>query len=160
MGIKMGFSIEAFDDFIIKSQNLLEERLKEAMATLVDECVEMIRTKPQEESWFNRTGNLRSSIGGAVYDRGEIYMNTAFDTVLTGYEGSALGMRMIEDLASQYSTAIGMVVIAAMPYAEDVEALESKDVLESTRLWAASVVEGRLNEAKEKAIEEINKWKI
>ena len=67
---------------------------------------------------------------------------------------------MISDLAKEYSRVYALVVVAAMNYADFVEAIESKDVLASTELWARSVVDGKLKFAVEKAISEINKIKL
>lgn len=67
---------------------------------------------------------------------------------------------MIADLAKEYSRVYALVVVAAMNYADFVEAIESKDVLASTELWARSVVDGKLKLAVEKAISEINKIKL
>lgn len=53
-----------------------------------------------------------------------------------------------------------MVVIAAMEYAAEVEALESKDVLSSTKTWATAQVEKRVKTAIDYAITNINKWEI
>ena len=65
---------------------------------------------------------------------------------------------MVQELAQEYSNVFALVVVAAMDYADIVEAIESKDVLESTRIWAASVVEERINRAKDEAIKVINSW--
>ena len=66
----------------------------------------------------------------------------------------------LTELAKSYSKTIALVVIAAMDYADIVEAIESKDVLESTRIIAFNSVEGRLQNALEKVLEEINTWKL
>ena len=67
---------------------------------------------------------------------------------------------MVNELAQEYSNVFALVVVAAMDYADYVEAVNGKDVLESTRIWAQSVVEQRLNRAKEEAIKVINTWKL
>ena len=67
---------------------------------------------------------------------------------------------MIDDLAKEYSRVYALVVIAAMEYAAEVEAIESKDVLSSTKTWATAQVEVRIKTAMDFAINEINKWKI
>ncbi len=63
---------------------------------------------------------------------------------------------MVEELAKQYSDTYALVVVAAMNYADYVEALENKDVLASTELWARGVVDSYIVEAKERAIKRIN----
>lgn len=63
---------------------------------------------------------------------------------------------MIADLAKEYSQVYALVVVAAMNYADFVEAKENKDVLASTELWARSVVDGKLKLAVDKAVSRIN----
>lgn len=119
-----------------------------------------IRDRSAKESWIDHTGNLRSSIGFAVYEQGSKFMESAFSQVLSGTDGSVKGKKMINDLAKEYSRVYALVVVAGMEYAGDVEALESKDVLASTKLWATSIVEQRVKTAIDSAVNEINKWKI
>lgn len=67
---------------------------------------------------------------------------------------------MIADLAKEYSQVYALVVVAAMNYADFVEAKENKDVLASTELWARSVVDGKLKLAVDKAVNRINQIKL
>lgn len=67
---------------------------------------------------------------------------------------------MIADLAKEYSQVYALVVVAAMNYADFVEAKENKDVLASTELWARSVVDGKLKLAVDKAVSIINQIKL
>ena len=67
---------------------------------------------------------------------------------------------MIAELAKEYSQVYALVVVAAMNYADFVEAKENKDVLASTELWARSVVDGRLKLAVDKAVSRINQMKL
>lgn len=67
---------------------------------------------------------------------------------------------MISDLAKEYSQVYALVVVAAMNYADFVEAKENKDVLASTELWARSVVDGKLKLAVDKAVSRINHIKL
>lgn len=67
---------------------------------------------------------------------------------------------MIADIAEKYSQVYALVVVAAMNYADFVEAKENKDVLASTELWARSVVDGKLKLAVDKAVSRINQIKL
>ena len=122
-----------------------------------EECIAKIRDRSGSESWYDQTGNLRSSIGYAVYNYGIKQIESAFQIVRNGNEGSSEGKKMISQLGSEYSNAYALVVVAGMNYASNVEALENKDVLASTELWAKSIVDARLKRAKKAAIEKINK---
>lgn len=67
---------------------------------------------------------------------------------------------MIADLAKEYSQVYALVVVAAMNYADFVEAKENKDVLASTELWARSVIDGKLKLAVDKAVSKINQIRL
>ena len=80
--------------------------------------------------------------------------------MLLGTEGTAKGKKMIDSLAKEYSRVYALVVVAAMEYAGEVEALESKDVLSSTKTWALSQVEQRVKTSIDATVREINTWKL
>lgn len=67
---------------------------------------------------------------------------------------------MVADLVKEYSQVYALVVVAAMNYADFVEAKENKDVLASTELWARSVVDGKLKLAVDKAVSRINQIRL
>ena len=157
MNIVRTTSDAAIAAFTEKACAIMGECITSAFKDLARECERRIRERGGDESWYDRTGNLRSSTGAAVYDHGKTVMRTAFSSVLGGNEGSAAGRRMVEELASEYSRVFALAAVAAMDYAGEVEALESKDVLESARLWAERAVEGRLKAAMEQAAREIEK---
>lgn len=136
------------------------ECMLQTLKEVISEAVQKARSRGWDESFHDVTGNLRSSIGGAVYTHGRIFFSTAFEQVLNGNEGVRKGQQMIQSLSDQYTDAIAATIVAAMDYADKVEALDSKDVIESSRLWAESVIEKRLKESLEKAAKEINTWEI
>lgn len=160
MGIALSVSKEAVATFMQKAVTLIQGNCLKALSKLGDECTVKIRNRTAKESWIDHTGNLRSSIGFAVYDKGVIFMRSTFSVVLNGSQGSINGNKIISDLAKKYSEVYALVVLAGMEYASDVEAIEGKDVLESTRIWALSVVERRIKAAIDAAFDEINKWKL
>lgn len=145
------------DRILYKSFEILKVEITKNLVKLGEECIAKIRDRSKEESWIDRTGNLRSSIGYAVYDYGIKQIESAFQIVRNGNEGSSEGKKMISQLGREYSNAYALVVVAGMNYASYVEALENKDVLASTELWAKSIVDARLKRAKKAAIEKINK---
>lgn len=156
----MTTSASALDAFLQRAARKIQENVLKALSKLGDESVVRIRNRSTKESWIDHTGNLRSSIGFAVYEQGSKYMESAFSQVLSGTDGSVKGKKMINDLAKEYSRVYALVVVAGMEYAGEVEALESKDVLASTKIWATSIVEQRVKTAIDSAVNEINKWKI
>lgn len=138
----------------------LQEQIIIQLQYLGQECVSRIRRRGQSESWIDRTGNLRSSIGSAVYENGKKKLSTAFESVFGGHEGSEAGKRMIDALAKEYSQTYAMVVVAGMDYASYVENMNGKDVLASTRLWAESVIGERIEDALHNAEEIIKKIEL
>lgn len=150
----------SINNFFNTAFSIMREEIVKGFAKLGEECVARVRDREQVDSWIDRTGNLRSSIGYAVYDYGEKMIESAFPAVKGGTEGSAEGQKMVSELASEYSKVYALVVVAGMNYADFVEAKENKDVLASTELWAKSVVDRRLQNAVDKALERINKISI
>lgn len=153
----MATPLSEVDRILYKSFEILKNEITKNLVKLGEECIAKIRDRSKEESWIDRTGNLRSSIGYAVYDYGIKQIESAFQIVRNGNEGSSEGKKMISQLGSEYSNAYALAVVAGMNYASYVEALENKDVLASTELWAKSIVDARLKRAKKAAIEKINK---
>lgn len=141
-------------------QETLQEQVIIQLQYLGQECVSRIRRRGQSESWIDRTGNLRSSIGSAVYEDGRKKLATAFESVLDGQEGAEAGKRMIDALAKEYSQTYAMVVVAGMDYASYVENMNGKDVLASTRLWAESVIGERIEDALHNAEEIIKEIEL
>ena len=64
---------------------------------------------------------------------------------------------MVEELANQYANTYALVVVAAMNYAEYVEAMENKDVLASAELFARDKVNEYMNKALQRAELKISK---
>lgn len=137
--------------------SIIEEEITRAFSYLGEQCVTRIRDRGPKESWFDQTGNLRSSIGYAVYGDGRKVIESAFDVVKGGSEGSATGRRMIDNLAAQYAETYALVVVAGMEYADAVEARDNKDVLATTYLWAKQEVRKYLDNALARAEKKILK---
>ena len=135
----------AFDAFFQKCLDIIKDEIFNVLAKLGEESVRKIRDRSFDESWIDHTANLRSSIGYSIYDYGVQQIQSAFETVKSGTLGSAKGKKMVADLAKEYSNVFALVVVAAMEYADKVEAI-----------WAQDVVNERLEKAKEVAINKIN----
>ena len=153
MGIELSrkaytMAIRYLDTFV----RVVGEEINNALAFLGEKCVIKVRDRTGEDSWFDQTGNLRSSIGYAVYNDGRKVIESTFQQVLNGSEGTVEGRKLIDELAKKYSETYALVLVAGMNYAADVEAMENKDVLASTELWARSKVDRHLELAKTKAL--------
>lgn len=149
-------TINDLDAFFAKCKQIIYEEMRNALSKLGEECVKRVRERGAEESWIDRTGNLRSSIGYAVYESGRAVIQSNFYVVKDGSLGQSTGQQMIDELASLYANTMALVVVAAMEYADEVEALSNKDVLASTELWAKGVVEEYLELGMQRAAKRID----
>ena len=152
--------LRSIDEFFVEVIRILNEEIQRTLAYTCEEAVGKIRDRSSEESWIDDTGNLRSSIGYGIYEYGRTVLESAFPVVKEGTEGAAKGREAVNDLAGLYSKAYSAVVIAAMSYAQYVEAKKNKDVLGNTYIWAKSVIEQRLQRAVEKAELRVQSLKI
>ncbi len=152
--------IAAFAAYTAAVEKIVNVRVQTALQMLGSECVNKIRDRRQEESWFDQTGNLRSSIGMAVVNRGKIAVESAFKTILKGAKGSEEGRKYVESLAHLFADTYSLVVVAGMSYAEYVEAIESKDVLASTEVWASKELKKYIDAAMTGAKKDIANLKM
>lgn len=107
-----------------------------ALSLLGEMCVIEAKDRPQEYSWFDQSGNLRSSIGYVIAHNGKIIKYSEFSQVKGGNEGVKEGKNLAVEIAKQYTSGYVLVVVAGMSYAEYVEAMDNKDVLASSELFA------------------------
>lgn len=142
-----------FDEVNERIAEILHDEILRTLSYLGEQCVKRVRDRNSDESWIDQTGNLRSSIGYAVYDHGQKAMESAFEIVKNGSTGAQEGKNYIESLAKQYAQTYALVVVAGMSYAEYVERRDNKDVLASTELWAKS----KLDEYLERTMQRIEK---
>lgn len=154
MAIKMVTPIDAMNQGLNRACEIIKEEIINQLAYLGEECVTRIR-QSHPGDWKDQTGNLRSSIGTAIFDYGKRMMESAFEQVGSGNAGSDKGRSYIESLASEYSKVYALVVVAGMEYAEFVEA--RRDVLEGAKLWAQTQVDSRIKRALNIAEKRINK---
>ena len=130
----------------------LNEELVRSFAALGEGAVKKIRNKTKEESWTDRTGNLRSSIGYEVFNHNAKVVDYDFPKVLEGTDGQEKGKALVDELSKNYKDGVTLLLVAGMEYAEYVER-KGYDVLAKTSLEAESLA----TKAIEKAIEETKK---
>ena len=106
------------------------------LSYLGEMCVIEAKNRPQESSWFDQSGNLRSSIGYVIVKDGKIVKYSEFNQVKHGSDGVKEGKDLAQELAKQFTSGYALIVVAGMNYAELVEAMESKNVLASAELFA------------------------
>lgn len=119
-----------------------------ALAYLGEKCVIEARDRSSEESWFDQTGNLRSSVGYVISHNGKIVQYSSFQQVKNGSEGKRTGKEFATELIKKYSTGYALVVVAGMNYAEYVEAMDNKVVLASAELFARKELSSMMQKLK------------
>lgn len=123
--------------------DILSEEVARSLMRLGEEGVRITRERPQEESWFDRTGNLRQSIGYIVLRGGQ-------EVASTGNRPSGLA-------PDPHKGDIDLTLFAGMNYASFVEAIAGKDVLASTETWARANAGQRIENGVKKALQRIMK---
>lgn len=93
----------------------------------------------QTDSYKDRTGNLRSSLGYIIVMDGKIVHQSDFAVVKQGHEGSKSGIQYAKELARQFPEDIALIVVAGMHYAVYVAA-KGYDILDSAELLADRLV--------------------
>lgn len=176
MGIE-SHSVSAFEKLMEAVPVITREVMIETLAYLGEQCVTRIRDRSGEESWFDQTGNLRSSIGYLIIDNGATIVDFGFNPDFGkparkekvefvtkdgkevsfmaskpggGPEGAQKGKVYAQSLVALYSKGLTLLIVAGMDYADAVEARDGKDVLASTELWAKQEAPRLMERAKEK----------
>lgn len=126
----------------------VEKLVVRALVYLGEQCIKKVRDRNGEDSWFDQSGNLRSSIGYVIAHNGNIIQYSDFSQVRHGSEGAIVGKKLAEELIETYSNDYVLIVVAGMNYAELVESLDNKDVLASTELWATKELPNMMNKLK------------
>ena len=140
MGIRMTTKLSEVHDMLMREAERVERLTIRALSELGEECVNRVRDRSSDESWYDQTGNLRSSVGYVIAHNKNIIQYSTFNQVKQGSEGVKTGKDLAKELAKRYSNNYVLIVVAGMNYAEFVEAMDNKDVLASTELWAREQV--------------------
>ena len=140
MGIRMTTKLSEVHDMLMREAERVERLTIRALSKLGEQCVTKIRDRAGYKSWYDQTGNLRSSVGYVIAHNKNIIQYSTFNQVNQGSEGVKTGKDLAKELAKRYSNNYVLIVVAGMNYAEFVEAMDNKDVLASTELWAREQV--------------------
>lgn len=140
MGIRMTTKLSEVHDMLMREAERVDRLTIRALSKLGEQCVTKIRDRAGDKSWYDQTGNLRSSVGYVIAHNKNIIQYSTFNQVNQGSEGVKTGKDLAKELAKRYSNNYVLIVVAGMNYAEFVEAMDNKDVLTSTELWAREQV--------------------
>jgi len=111
---------------------------------------EFVKMAREGGGYNDVTGNLRSSIGFVVVDRGRI-VNENFDNKGKGFVGVKKAKKLTKELASKYSNGYTLIVVAGMEYAAAVEN-KGKDVITGSSLIAETMLNQAMAKLKKKSI--------
>lgn len=129
-----------FDRFLA----VVERRQIQRLQYLGEMCVTHARSIPASAGFTDQTGNLRSSIGYAVFKNG-VAVHEGFSQVLQGSEGAKKGKELAWRVGEKYKDGIALVVTAGMNYAVAVES-RGKDVITSAEILAKNELPRMLKE--------------
>ena len=136
MAMKLKTPISEVDGLISKTNQYAERQTIRTLGFLGEKCIIEARDRSQQESWYDQTGNLRSSIGYVIVVNGKIVSTSQFKKVKKGSNGVLEGKALAKRLAGNYKTGYALIVVAGMHYAAYVEAMDNKVVLTSAELLA------------------------
>lgn len=148
MGIRMATKLDEIHNTLMREAQRVERLTIRALSYLGEQCVIRVRDRGGDKSWYDQSGNLRSSVGYVIARNGSIIQYSDFNQVKQGAQGVKVGKDLAEELARRYSNDYVLVIVAGMNYAEYVEAMDNKDVLASTELWAIEQVPKMLEKLK------------
>lgn len=148
MGIRMATKLDEIHKILMKEAERVDRLTIRALSYLGEQCVIRVRDRGGDKSWYDQSGNLRSSVGYVIAHNGSIIQYSDFNQVKQGSEGAKVGKDLAEELARRYSNDYVLVIVAGMNYAEYVEAMDNKDVLASTELWSIDQVPKMLEKLK------------
>lgn len=170
MGMKLS-GLRAFKKRLDAVTSVVNDAVSEALQYGGKYAVKGIRDGSMS-NWIDHTGNLRSSVGYTVLQKGRTVVMSGFEkvggTVAAGVgsarnsakkqvqasseNGSETGKALADKLAQDYARYDhALIIVAGMSYAVYVEAIKNKVVLEDARLWLEgnirSIVQARIDAA-------------
>lgn len=150
MGVTKVVVGSTFEKYLFERMEGLKSQYLRSLIAAGTETLNYIRNRSGEASWYDQTGNLRSSTGFVILDEGQIVFQSGFDQVKDGAEGSRIGKLFSERIAGmeQFQHGLVLIVVAGMEYAAYVEAMENKDVLASSKFYANRIVQEIIKQLK------------
>ncbi len=150
MAVVMTTPMSEIDKIINQQLELVDQETINVLAYLGEMCVTEARDRTQKESWYDHTGNLRSSIGYIITQNGRIVGMSSFASINGGGEGSSTGQTYSKNIASKFNNGFSLIIVAGMEYAALVEAMENKVVLASAELLALKELDGFISKLNNK----------
>ena len=150
MGIEAQFTKEDVQERFDAFLGQIQEKQINALLYLGEKCVAHARSIPKEQGFEDQTGNLRSSIGYAVFVDG-VAIHSFYNEVNGGAIGAKAGQELSVKIGER-TNGVCLVVTAGMNYALYVES-RGRDVIAS----AEQLAERELPRMLEKLVDNIKK---
>lgn len=134
--LEMTTPIEEIEAYVEEELQKCIGLVIEAFKRIGEECISVARDKVQAvpRDYTDRTGNLRSSVGYAILDDGELVQEpTVVSIAKDGKDGEKRAKEYIGKLQKEYNDGLVLIVVAGMDYAAYVQA-KGYDVLVSAKL--------------------------
>lgn len=152
LGIDTNFDEGAFQELMDEFREQVLDEVEEQLIAIADECKDIAWGVPSWQAggkgFSDVTGALRSSIGASVLRDGftthdnfsERSGTNPWGKALTGgNRGVSAGRALVSEV--QTGAELELVVVAGMPYAEELQMLRGRDVLMSAELHASSRID-------------------
>lgn len=136
MGITQATPAYEIDAYIERQIEFVINALIYRMKYIGEKCLNAAR---ETNSYKDRTGNLRSSLGYVIVSDGSIVYQSDFEVVKQGNDGSKSGIQYAKEIVKQFPEGIVLIVVAGMNYAAYVSA-KGYDVIDSAELLADNEV--------------------
>lgn len=136
MAIKRITTDAEITQYLEKRIDELRGKIIEAFSYVGEQAVNEAR---QNHRYKDQTGNLTSSIGYCVLDNGNVVLESSFEVVKEGKQGSQDGRNFLHKLMAEHPTGIALIVVAGMEYAAYVEA-KNLNVLDSAEQLAEKLL--------------------
>ena len=136
MAIKRITTDAEITQYLEKRIDELRGKIIEAFSYVGEQAVNEAR---QNHRYKDQTGNLTSSIGYCVLDNGNVVLESSFEVVKEGKQGSQDGRNFLHRLMAEHPTGIALIVVAGMEYAAYVEA-KNLNVLDSAEQLAEKLL--------------------
>lgn len=136
MGIKQTTPAAEIDRYIEMQVERINKAVVYNLQYIGETCLNAAR---DTNSYEDRTGNLRSSLGYVIVRDGKIVYQSAFEVVKEGGTGAKSGIQYAKEVARQFPEGIVLLVVAGMQYAAFVSA-KGYDVMDSAELLADKLV--------------------
>ncbi|HCY42228.1 MAG TPA: hypothetical protein DHV48_12875 [Prolixibacteraceae bacterium] len=147
MPIKPNFTRADIERRFSKFLDVIENKILERLQYLGEKCVAHARQVPAGSGFTDQTGNLRSSIGYAIFKDGRA-IHASYEKVKDGSDGVKAGQELAQQVAENYPKGYLLVVTAGMNYAVKLES-KGKDVLTSAELLAKRELPRMVEELKD-----------